>query len=222
MKKFILILFITSIHFGFAQKKYSFNLYTVYELTNSNSNNYLYITFSDSIKNNYKLTFFSKNDTIRSVSLFDFELLNSYDFEINNIKFESIDFANDFKNYSKKTGNYHKGYFNEICKRFKHYERNIEKSNDSIEIEIFKFYKEKRKKNIKAIVTIENFTNKYTNNIVPSDFIGIINKCINTSYQSKIINKINTIYFHEDGSKYEEQLKLIEINTTNFSVNIQE
>ena len=102
MKKIIFLLFISSINFGFAQKKYSFNLYTIYEQTNSKNENSMYITFSDNIKNNYKLTFFLFYDTIRSVSLFDFELLSLYDFKINNIKFESIDFANDFKNFSKK------------------------------------------------------------------------------------------------------------------------
>ena len=182
----------------------------------------MYITFSDSIKNNYKLTFFLRNDTIRSVSLFDFELLSSYDFKINNIKFESIDFANDFKNFSKKTSNYYTGYFSVICGRFKHYERNSEKLNDSIEIETFRFFKEKKKKNIKAIVTIESLTTKHINNIVPSDYVHIIKDCIDDTYNSKIIKNINTIYFYEDGTKYEEHIKLIEINTTNFSINTQE
>ena len=73
-------------------------------------------------------------------------------------------------------------------------------SYDSIEIETFRFFKEKKKKNIKAIVTIESLTTKHINNIVPSDYVNIIKDCIDDTYNSKIIKNINTIYFYEDGT----------------------
>ena len=138
-----------------------------------------------------------------------------------NKKIENLDFNTDFNSSFKKSFRSENFNISEICDRYKFYDRDLKKINDSIAIESFKFYKKRNKKELAYNVTIEILTDKKINNQVPSDFINIISDCIDDTYSSKIINKINTIHFREDGSKTEEQLQLIETNTTNFSINIQ-
>ncbi len=221
MKNTIYLILFLATNFSYGQKSYSFNLYTSYEYADNNGNKSILLTFSDTIKNKHRLNINIKNDTITSANLTDFEAFYSYTFDMKNKKIENLDFNTDFNSSFKKSFRSENFNISEICDRYKFYDRDLKKINDSIAIESFKFYKKRNKKELAYNVTIEILTDKKINNQVPSDFINIISDCIDDTYSSKIINKINTIHFREDGSKTEEQLQLIETNTTNFSINIQ-
>lgn len=221
MKNIIYLILFLAVNFGYGQKSYSFNLYTAYEYADNNGNKSILLTFSDTIKNKHRLDIDIKNDTITSAYLTDFEAFYSYTFHIENKKIENLDFNTDFNSSFKKSFRSENFKISEICDRYKFYDRDLKKINDSITIETFKFYKKRNKKELSYNVTIEILTNKKINNLVMSDFINIISDCIDATYSSKIINKINTIHFREDGSKTEEQLQLMEYNTTNFSINVK-
>lgn len=195
---------------------------TVYEISYSNENSFSEIIFNDTTNLDFRFRIISKDGFI-SADLIDFKSRTKYGYNKINKNIQDLDILNDFSNnYLEKIPQYSNSFRVEICKKYKNYEKISTKLNDSIQVETFKFYKEKRKKNIKAIVTIESLINKKTNNIFPSDYVHIIKDCIDNTYNSKIINKINSTQFNDDGSKFEEQIKLIEINTINFSINVQE
>lgn len=221
MKNTIYLILFLAANVSYGQKSYSFNFYTSYDYADNNANKSILLTFSDTIKNKHRLTINIKNDTITSANLTDFEVFYSYTFDMKNKKIENLDFNTDFSSSFKKSFRSENFDISEICARYKFYDRDLKKVNDSIAIESFKFYKKRNKKELAYNVTIEILTDKKINNLVPSDFINIISDCIDDTYSTKIINKINTIHFRDDGSKTEEQLQLIKTNTTNFSINIQ-
>lgn len=209
--------------FSFAQKKYSFNLYTIYELKNNSSpNTTLEIVYNDTLNENYKLSFSAKNDFVIRVSLNDItkQKIDQYNFDIKNIKFQSINYSKDFKQFSKNSFPFSNKSLQKICDRNKYYDRKLEQVNDSIEKETFNFYNDKKKMKKKVELVIESYSNKHIINDVPDDYIYIIGECIDQKYKSKIVTKMNSIYFSEDGTKKEYNLKLIEMNTANISINL--
>lgn len=219
MRKVIVLILLFTIQLGFTQKTYNFNLSTVYETTNSKGGKSLYINYNDTVNNNYRLIFYSKDNNIKNVSLLDFNKHINYNFEITNLNFEALDFSKDFKNYSTskvpvKT--------NGICYRYKNYSKVIEKLNDSIQIETFNFYKDKKKKDLVYNVKIETLTTRFIKNIVPIDFVFIIKDCIDENYEVKIVKSINVKHYKNNELSFEENTKLLSINPTNISINIQQ
>lgn len=221
MKKIIYLILLVSINFGFAQKKYDFNLYTIYEETSSN-NNFQSLIFTDSLNANYYLSIYAKDNILIQASLSDIEKDARYIFDVSNKKIEELDFSKDFSSPYRKNIKANEEVLNKICENTQYYDRSIQKLNDSTEVETFKYYKNKNKKKVTSTVIVESSTNKKMFNHLQSDFIFLIIRCIDKSYNSKFIYNTNSVAFRKDGSKIEEQFKLIETNTTNFSINTQE
>lgn len=221
MKKIIFLLLFISINFGSAQKKYDFNLYSVYQNTYPNYKVQSFI-FTDSLNTNYFLRISIKDDTLIGASLSDYEKSVRYSFDVRNKKIDEFDFSKDFSSSYKHNVTINNEILDRICKENQYYDRTIKKLNDSTIVETFKYYKRKNKKKLTSTVIIESSTRKKMFNHLQSDFIFLIIKCIDKSYKSNLIYSTDSVGFREDGSKIEEHIKLIEINTTNFSINTQE
>ena len=221
MKNIIYLILFLATNFSYGQKSYSFNFYTAYESSNITGKNAVFLTFSDTLNDSHSLRIFSNNDTISNAILLDTDLNIKYTFKLNKKHVNNLDFSKDFNNCYKEQISTNKKVSSEICNRFKYYDVNSENKNDSIEVDTFRFYTNKRKKTIKAIVAIESFKSKQLKSKVPSDFISIISQCIATNFDSKSINKIHTTHILKVGLIIEEQLQLLETNTTNFSINIK-
>ena len=221
MKNIIYIILFLAVNFGFGQKNYAFNLYTSYGSTDREGNNSVYVTFSDTLNDQHTLRIFSKNDTIVSVVLFDKDLYNKYIFKLNKKSLNSIDFTKDLTNYHKEQIDYYKKGSSKFCNRFKHYDVNSEDKNDSISVDTFTFYTNKNKKTIKLIVTVESLKSKQLINESHSEILSIIPECIDFSFKSKIIKNITSEHILKEGFSIKIETKLIEINTTNFSINVK-
>ena len=88
-------------------------------------------------------------------------------------------------------------------------------------METFTFYKNRRKKKITSITTIQILSSKHIKNRFPSDEIGMIIECIDKSYESKIIKHINNQYFDGKKLKFEHSNNLLEMQQINFNFIIQ-
>lgn len=222
MRKIFLITLFLSIQFVFSQKNYTFNLVSVYEEKPSTGNHFTRIVFNDTISNDYFFSVISKNNTISS-NLIDFKRREIYTYDTFSKRMEEIDFSKDFKSYytSQMHGTPEKTK-EEMSNRYKYYKRSTEKLNDSTEIETFNFYKDRKNKHLMYTVKIESLTTKFIKNTVPSDFIFIIKNCIDENYGNKIVKSIHEKHLKNDVLNFEEYTKLLSINPTNFSINIQQ
>ena len=211
MNKYISLLLVFWMQFVFAQKTYTFNLYTSYESKKDN-NHFQKITLSDTIKSNYNLSIYAKNDEIINVMMTDYEKGEIYRFKINDKSFKSFEISNNLQNYevfkmSKR--NY------KFCKR--HYTRNLIKLNDSVNEETFTFYKNRKRKKITSITTIQSLSSKNTKYHFSSEDVGLIIDCIDESYQSKIIQRTNSKYFDGNAIRFEHSNSLVEMQPINFN-----
>ncbi len=218
MKIQIYLFLLFFMQFGFAQKQYTFNLYFSYESRKDN-NHFQQIVFSDTIKNNYKLLIHAKNGKITDLIVADYEVGEIYRFKIYNKNFKGFEISDNLKDYEIFQMSNLRNRNNNYC--IKHYDRNLQKLNDSVNVETFTFYKNRRKKKITSITTIQILSSKHIKNRFPSDEIGMIIECIDKSYESKIIKHINNQYFDGKKLKFEHSNNLLEMHQINFNFIIQ-
>lgn len=221
MNKNIYLLLILTMQFGFAQKQYTFNLYTVYEsVNNKKGDRHEMINFTDTTKNGYRLLIISRNDTVTQGFLHDYKNEKGYRIEVKKKSFETFDF---YKDIIKTTSFSTKDFKNkQDCNRNKYYKRNLKKTNDTLQVETFTFYENKRKTRLKFIVKIETFIGKNSKGLVSEEVFPYIVECIDTSYQSKFIKSIETEYYSRKKLFLRSKSNHITTNTTNFSINIKE
>ena len=221
MKNIIYLILFLAVNFGFGQKNYAFNLYTSYGFIDREGNNAVNVIFSDTLNDQHTLRIFSKNGSIGSVVLFDNDLRNKYIFKLEKKSLNNVDFTKDFNDYNMepifnfKNNNY------QFCSRYKNYEVNSVNKSDSLAVDTFTFYTNKRKKKIKLIIEVESLKGKKALNRLPYEDMGIITHCIAPNFESKIITKINSKRILKEELISEYETKLIEINTTNFSINVK-
>ena len=220
MNKCSLFLLMFFVNFCFSQKKYSFNLISVYEIeTNKNFSNQ--IIFTDTIHNNYKFRLVQKNNNFFP-NLFNIETREHHYFEtIKKNKLSEVNFLEDLKfTYSNELPKFSNLVNTKICKRYKYYNRTSEKLNDSTEIETIKFYK-KKKINYLVIIEYLNSNILNSNSSFPSDFVYIIDNCIIKKNDRKIIKNVNVKKFENDNLISEESIRLLNTYTTDFTINLQ-
>jgi len=210
------------VNFCFSQKKYSFNLISVYEIeTDKNFSNQ--IIFTDTIHNSYKFRLIQKNNNFFP-NLYNIETREYLYFEtIKKNELSEINFLEDLKfSYSNQLPKLSNQVHKEICNRFKYYDRTSEKINESTEIETFKFYKKKKKKKINYLVTIEysNSNLLNSNSSFPSDFVYIIQNCKLNKNNRKTIKNVNVKKFENNKLISEENIRLLNTYTTDFTINL--
>ncbi|WP_157505333.1 hypothetical protein [Flavobacterium antarcticum] len=193
-------------------------MFANYESRKDN-NHFQQFFLSDTIENNYRLSVYAKNGEIINVILADYEVGEIYRFEIHDKSFKGFDISSNLKNYEIFTMTNPKTRNNSYCVR--HYDRNSQKLNDSVNVETFTFYKNRRKKKISSITTIQSLSSKHIKNRFSSDDVGMIIECIDKSYESKIIQKINSKYFDGKKLKFEHSNNLVEMQPINFNFIIQ-
>ncbi|MGE4346744.1 MAG: hypothetical protein AB7D46_04935 [Flavobacteriaceae bacterium] len=142
MKKLITYFFILFCVNAFAQKTYTFDYYTVYEIDNSNSKQYIIGNSNDS---SYFTYIFAYNDVFSSMSLYDTKNDLQYDFDI---KKRNINSVKSFTDIADSYMIYKYG-FSEREKFFKDiFEIEYDPLNDEETIIVIKKYKNKRKKKL--------------------------------------------------------------------------
>jgi hypothetical protein len=210
------------VNFCFSQKKYSFNLISVYEIeTDKNFSNQ--IIFTDTIHNSYKFRLIQKNNNFFP-NLYNIETREYLYFEtIKKNELSEINFLEDLKfSYSNQLPKFPNQVNKKICNLYKYYDRTSEKINDSTEIETFKFYKKKKKKKINYLVIIEYLNSNLlnSNSSFPSDFVYIIDNCKLKKNDRKIIKNVNVKKFENNKLISEENIRLLNTYTTDFTINL--
>lgn len=222
MNKCFFFLIIFFVNFCSSQKKYSFNLISVYEIK-IDKNFTSHIIFTDTIQNSYKFKLVQKNNNFIP-NLIDKETNEHLYFEtIKKNSLSEVNFLEDLKfTYRNQLPKFSNLVNTKICNRYKYYNRTSENLNDSTEIETFKFYKKKKKKKINYLIIIEylNSNTLNSNSNFPSDFVYIINNCIIKKNDRKIIKNVNVKKFENDNLISEENIRLLNTYTTDFTINL--
>jgi hypothetical protein len=222
MKLKICLVLLMFLQLAFAQKEYSFTSCNVYQKSDTEKNNFIILTFSDTLNTNHNLKVFLKNDVIVNVFLINNEKKLKYTFEIDNKNFKEFDFSKDLTKYRKEDISLTKRQLKAVCNRFKYYERESEKPNDSTEIEVFKFYKEKQRKIVQHNVSIEISDQHNSDNAIPNDFIFIIQNCIDENFNFKRVKEVNIKSLVKKNVYRHEKLQLVTTENFNFTINLKE
>jgi len=219
MKKIFIVIFLFIVSINFAQKNYTFNYYTEYLSTNKVNDSIVNIIYGDSLDSSYKLYIFTSNNIIKGVSLSDENIQKSYSFNVTDININNFELSKHVKEYT--TGSYYiqniEFLFKVHCPRYKNYKKEIEVENE-INKTTFSFFYNKRKKKCHTKVVVESINSSITKNQPLSFGHGTFCfKCMEYNFYPRIVKNL-TLYIND---KQQEKFELLNINTTNFSINIE-
>lgn len=219
MKKIFIVVFLFIASINFAQKDYTFNYYTEYLSTNKVNDSIINIIYGDSLDSTFKLYIYTKKNIIQGVSLSDENSQKSYTFNTKYININDFELSKHINEYT--TGSYYvqdiEFLFKVHCPRYKNFIKETEADID-VEKTTFSFFYNKRKKKSHSKVVVETINSSITKNQPLSFGHGTFCfKCMEYNFYPRIVKNL-TLYIND---KQQEKFELLNINTTNFSINIE-
>lgn len=216
MKNNICLLLIFAMQFGFAQKKYDFTNYTVYQSVNADKVNIKFYSFNDTNVRDYFFLIIAENDTLKNGYLIDYQTKKEYSIQLKDKTFETFNFSKDI--LSSNECSFEQFIQKDICKDYEYFEQKTAIINDSTKVQQYSFFKNRRKNKLRSVIEINYLETKNSSGAVPSKELNAIINCIDDKFKTKIIKNIRTRHFENNLLKSVSDLKHIQSNTINFSI----